>query len=83
MTESAASQATPPKVNWYGVNTIGKHVGQATFTGALLFWGAGTTKWGWGWVFAAVYMACWVGLSIALALGNPELLNVVGDVASR
>lgn len=41
----------------------------------MLFLGANSLDWGWGWVMVVVYTACWIGLSIALALGNPELLN--------
>jgi protein-S-isoprenylcysteine O-methyltransferase Ste14 len=72
-------ESPPPKVNIYGINTIGKHIGQAVITAALLFLGAGSLRWGWGWVFAVVYTACWIGLSIALAFGNPELLNQRGQ----
>lgn len=67
------------KVNIYGVNAIGKHIGQAVITAGLLFLGAGTIDWAWGWVFAVVYTGCWIGLSIALAIGNPELLNQRGQ----
>ncbi|MBN2471324.1 MAG: isoprenylcysteine carboxylmethyltransferase family protein, partial [Anaerolineae bacterium] len=67
------------RVNIYGINTIGKHIGQAVMTGGLLFLGAGTWDWPWGWVFAAVTLACWIGLSAALAIGNPELLNQRGQ----
>ncbi len=77
--QPAQHESPPPKVNIYGVNAIGKHIGQAVFTAVLLFLGAGSLDWGWGWVFAAVYTACWIGLSIALALGNPELLNQRGQ----
>ncbi len=68
-----------PRVNIYGVNTIGKHIGQAVLTALMLFLGAGSTAWPWGWVFAIVTLACWIGLSIALAIGNPELLNQRGQ----
>jgi protein-S-isoprenylcysteine O-methyltransferase Ste14 len=76
---TAHDESPTPKVNIYGVNTIGKHIGQAVFTVALLFLGASSLDWGWGWVFAVVYTACWIGLSVALALGNPELLNQRGQ----
>ncbi|MBN2472548.1 MAG: isoprenylcysteine carboxylmethyltransferase family protein [Anaerolineae bacterium] len=66
------------RVNLYGINTISKHIGQAVMTGALLFLGAGTLDWPWGWVFAGVTLAGWAGLSIALAVGNPALLNERG-----
>ncbi len=66
------------RVNLYGVNTISKHIGQAVMTGALLFLGAGTLGWPWGWVFAGMTLAGWAGLSIALAVGNPALLNQRG-----
>ncbi len=73
------NESPRPKVNIYGVNAIGKHIGQAIFTAVLLFLGAGSLDWAWGRVFAVVYTACWIGLSIALALGNPELLNQRGQ----
>ncbi len=73
------AQRQAPSVNIYGVNAIGKHIGQAIITAALLFLAAGSLDWAWGWVFAGVYMACWIGLSIALALRNPELLNQRGQ----
>jgi protein-S-isoprenylcysteine O-methyltransferase Ste14 len=73
------TESPRPKINIYGINTIGKHIGQALFTTLLLFLGANSFNWDWGWVFAIVYTACWIGLSIALALGNPELLNQRGQ----
>ncbi len=76
-------ESPKPKVNIYGVNTIGKHIGQALFTAALLFLGAGSLNWGGGWAFASVYTACWIGLSLALAFGNPELLNQRGQRVKR
>lgn len=80
MVQHTANDESPaPKVNIYGLNAVGKHVGQALFTGILLFLGAGSTDWGWGWLFAIVYTACWLGLSIVLAIGNPELLNQRGQ----
>lgn len=79
MAQQAHDTAPRPKINLYGLNAVGKHIGQAVFTAALLFLGAGSLNWGWGWVFAVVYIACWTGLSIALVLGNPELLNQRGQ----
>lgn len=68
-----------PRLNIYGVNTIGKHIGQAVLTALMLFLGAGSTAWPWGWVFAIVTLVCWIALSIVLAVGNPELLNQRGQ----
>ncbi|GAB4571677.1 MAG: isoprenylcysteine carboxylmethyltransferase family protein [Anaerolineae bacterium] len=76
-------ESQPERINWYGVNAIGKHLGQAVITGALLFLGAGTTAWSWGWAFAGATLAGWLGLSIALALGNPALLNQRGQPVRR
>ncbi len=76
---TAPNESPRPRVNIYGVNAIGKHIGQAVFTAVMLFLGAGALDWGWGWVFAVVYTACWIGLSLALAFGNPELLNQRGQ----
>ena len=72
-------RAEATRINIYGINTISKHVGQAIIIGGLLFLGAGSTDWPWGWVFAIVYLLCWIGLSIAVAVGNPELLNQRGQ----
>jgi protein-S-isoprenylcysteine O-methyltransferase Ste14 len=73
------NESVKPKINIYGINTIGKHIGQALFTALLLFLGANSFNWDWGWALALVYTACWIGLSIALALGNPGLLNQRGQ----
>jgi protein-S-isoprenylcysteine O-methyltransferase Ste14 len=84
MAEQPAHNESPgSKITIYGVNAIAKHIGQALVTAALLFAGAGTLSWAWGWVLAAVYAACWIGLSIALAVGNPELLNQRGQRAIK
>jgi protein-S-isoprenylcysteine O-methyltransferase Ste14 len=67
-----------PALNRYGINCIARHVSMAVITSALLFLGAGTLDWSWGWVFSLVYLLCWLGLSAALARWNPELLNERG-----
>ena len=77
--QPSTNKSSRPRVNIYGYNTIAKHISQAIFTAAMLFGGANTLDWTWGWVFAVVYTACWLGLSIALAFGNPELLNQRGQ----
>jgi protein-S-isoprenylcysteine O-methyltransferase Ste14 len=84
MAQPAASGRAPaPRVNIYGINAIGKHIGQAVITAVMLFLGAGSLDWGWGWLLAIVYTACWLGLSLALAIGNPELLNQRGQRAKQ
>ncbi|MBN1122655.1 MAG: hypothetical protein JXJ17_16375 [Anaerolineae bacterium] len=48
MTQHMVNDESPKlKVNMYGVNTIGKHIGQALFTAAMLFLGANSLDWGW------------------------------------
>jgi protein-S-isoprenylcysteine O-methyltransferase Ste14 len=72
---------TTVSLNKYGYNTIARHVFTGIFTGFLLFLGAGTTDWMWGWVFTIVTTLCWIGLSVAVARWNPELLNERGKSA--
>lgn len=67
-----------PAVNRYGINCIARNVSLAIITSGLLFLGAGTLDWPWGWVFSLVFLLCWIGLSAALARWNPELLNERG-----
>lgn len=55
----------------------------AIIVGALVFIGAGTLDWAWGWVFGIVYFLCWAGLSWVLARRNPELLNQRGKRARQ
>lgn len=81
--QASVSGKPPSRVNLYGVNTIGKHISQAFFTAALLFLGAGSMQWVWGWVCVGVYTLCWAGLSLALAIYNPELLNRRGQRVKR
>jgi protein-S-isoprenylcysteine O-methyltransferase Ste14 len=74
--ESAPAAA---RLDKYGYNSIGKHiVGGAIMTAVLLFLGAGTLQWDWGWAFIAVTFIGWMALSLVLARVNPELLNARG-----
>lgn len=73
------SQASPrPRLNKYGYNCIGKHIGMVFFVCAPLFVAAGTLQWDWAWVYSAVTLLGWIALSLVLARVNPELLNERG-----
>lgn len=73
------SHSTPrPRLNKYGYNCIGKHLGMVLFIGGALFLGAGTFRWDWAWFFTAVTFLGWLVLSLILARVNPELLNERG-----
>ena len=76
VSNSSTSQAVP--LDKYGFNAIARQITMAVLTAALLFFGAGTLDWRWGWVFSIVYFIGWAGLSIAVARLNPELLNQRG-----
>src|SRR5581483_11250945 len=70
------SQVMPQRMNRltrYGVNGFARQLSMPVFTAALLFIGAGTLNWSWGWAFACVYFFSWLGLNLALLRWNPEL----------
>jgi|SRR5581483_5949111 protein-S-isoprenylcysteine O-methyltransferase Ste14 len=78
------SQVMPQRMNRltrYGVNGFARQLSMPVFTAALLFIGAGTLNWSWGWAFACVYFFSWLGLNLALLRWNPELLNIRGQRA--
>jgi protein-S-isoprenylcysteine O-methyltransferase Ste14 len=75
MTESTMPN---PTLNRYGYNSIARHLFTAVIVSVILFLGAGTTDWTWGWIFSVVHFLCWLGLSLVLARWNPELLNQRG-----
>ncbi len=77
MPQSGAS-ISQPRLNKYGYNCIGKHIGMALCIGVPLFLGAGTLRWDWAWIFTAVTLVGWIVLSLVLARVNPELLNERG-----
>jgi protein-S-isoprenylcysteine O-methyltransferase Ste14 len=72
---------TRPRLDKYGYNCIGKHIGMVLFVCAPLFIGAGSLNWGWAWVFTLGTLVGWVVLSFVLARVNPELLNQRGQRA--
>lgn len=76
MSQSSTQRAG--SLDKYGINAIARQITMALITAALLFIGAGTLDWGWGWVFSFVYFVGWAGLSAAVARLNPELLNQRG-----
>jgi protein-S-isoprenylcysteine O-methyltransferase Ste14 len=76
-TTKSSAQATP-QLDRYGINAVARHLSMAIITGALIFIGAGTLDWYWGWVFSIVYFLGWAGLSAALVQWNPGLLNQRG-----
>ena len=71
------------KLNRYGYNTLARQLVLPIICSLILFWAAGTTDWFWGWVFSIVYFACWLGLDMAMALGNPVLTNERGRPSSE
>jgi protein-S-isoprenylcysteine O-methyltransferase Ste14 len=68
-----------PRLDKYGYNCIGKHIGMVLFVCAPLFIGAGSLNWVWAWVFTFVTLMGWIILSFVLARVNPELLNQRGQ----
>lgn len=58
---------TRPRLDKYGYNCIGKHIGMVIFVCGPLFVGAGTLNWDWAWVFTFVTLAGWTILSLVLA----------------
>lgn len=66
------------KLNRYGYNGFARQVFTAIISSTILFLAAGTTDWLAGWIFTVVYFLGWLGLSIALAIKNPTLLNERG-----
>lgn len=71
--------STRPRLDKYGYNCIGKHIGMVLFVCAPLFIGAGSLNWSGAWVFTLVTLVGWVVLSFVLARVNPELLNQRGQ----
>jgi protein-S-isoprenylcysteine O-methyltransferase Ste14 len=82
-TDSVSNQPARPHLDKYGYNSIGRHIGTGVFTAVLLFLGAGTLDWAWGWAYSIVTMLGWIGLSAVLAQENPELLNERGKRARQ
>lgn len=70
--------AEQPRLNIYGYNSIGKHLGMSLVACMPLFVGAGTLQWDWAWIFTALTVIGWVILSLVLVIANPELLNERG-----
>jgi protein-S-isoprenylcysteine O-methyltransferase Ste14 len=84
MTGAAKSPVThKPRLDKYGINAVARHLSMAVIVAALLFVGAGTFGWRWGWVFSIVNCLGWVGLSAALVQWNPGLLNQRGNRTSH
>lgn len=75
---SQFSVGTQPRLNKFGYNCIGKHIGMVLVVCAPLFVGAGTLQWDWAWIFSGVTLIGWAVLSLVLARVNPELLNERG-----
>jgi protein-S-isoprenylcysteine O-methyltransferase Ste14 len=78
------SQVMPQRMNRltkYGINGFARQLFLPIFTAALVFTGAGTLDWSWGWVFAYACFFSWLGLNLALLRWNPELLNIRGQRA--
>ena len=71
------------RLDKYGINGIARQLSMAIIIAVLLFLGAGTLDWRWGWVYSVVYFAGWAGLSFAVARWNPELQNQRGKRARQ
>ena len=76
---SSLPVSSRPRLNIYGYNCIGKHVGMGIFVGAALFISAGSLNWDWAWVYSTTTFIGWVALSLVLVRANPELLNERGQ----
>ncbi len=75
---SSSTASERPRLDKYGYNCIGRHIGMVIVLCAPLFLGAGTTNWDWAWVYSIVTLIGWLVLSLILARVNPELLNTRG-----
>lgn len=71
------------KLNRYGYNAFARQTFTAIISAAILFLAAGTLDWMAGWLFSIVYFLCWLGLSIALVMKNPALLNERGKPTGK
>jgi len=78
---SQPASSSQPRLNKYGYNCIGKHIGMAVFISAPLFIGAGTLRWDCAWMYAAITLMGWCILSLILVNVNPEILNERGKTA--
>jgi protein-S-isoprenylcysteine O-methyltransferase Ste14 len=67
-----------PRLTRYGVNGFARQQSLPIVNAILLFTGAGTLNWTWGWVFTIVYFLGWLGLNLFLLRVNPEVLNERG-----
>jgi len=72
------SVVSKPKLNLYGYNCIGRHVGMVIFLCVPLFIGAGTWNWDWAWGYTILTAIGWLVLSAVLVRENPGLLNERG-----
>jgi protein-S-isoprenylcysteine O-methyltransferase Ste14 len=73
-----ASSSTQPPLDRYGYNAIARHLFTGIMTGGLIFLGAGTRDWNWGWAVSISTFMGWLVLSLILAIVNRELLNERG-----
>ncbi len=78
---SSPITSTRPRLDKYGYNCIGRHIGLVVGVCAPLFIGAGTLNWDWAWIYTIVTLVGWIVLSLILARVNPELLNERGKRA--
>lgn len=78
MSHTLTSATPKPKLDKYGYNAIARHLFMGIITGALIFLGAGTVEWGWGWFASISGFMGWLCMSLVLMSANPELLNQRG-----
>lgn len=80
---SQPNTVLPPRLNKYGYNCIARHISLAVVVSAPLFIAAGTWRWDWAWIYAALTLIGWVASSLILAVVNPEILNERGKRATH
>jgi len=80
---SQPNTVLPPRLHKYGYNCIARHISLAVVVSAPLFIAAGTWRWDWAWIYAALTLIGWVASSLILAVVNPEILNERGKRATH
>ena len=57
---SQLTTTSRPRLNKYGYNCVGKHIGMVFGVCAPFFIGAGTLGWDWAWIFTVATLIGWV-----------------------
>lgn len=74
----SASSASNVPLDKYGYNTIARNMSIVLITCLPLFLVAGTTSWGWAWVYTLASFVGWAALNFFVARVNPGLFNERG-----